>query len=85
MKLGHIGVDTDYHCKNCQHHHCKICGKCHRCGCTEWLRNTKELHDADKEYLRTHKHQIERKRIKNKAKRIRHKANKRKRMENRNG
>lgn len=84
VKYDHIGVDTDYHCLNCQHHHCKVCGTCHRCGCTNWKRNHKELHDADKEYQRVHKHQIEYKTKKNRAKRLRYKANLIKRKENKN-
>jgi predicted ATP-dependent serine protease len=82
VKSDHIGVDTDYHCLNCEHHHCKICGKCHRCGCIRWKRNTKELHDGDKEYIRVNVKKIRRKTEKNRAKRKRYKENKRRRRLN---
>lgn len=67
MVFDHIGKDTDYHCFNCQHHHCKICHTCHRCGCTEWVKNPKELPDAEKEYQRTHRKQIRLKTEKNRS------------------
>lgn len=38
----HIGVDTVYHCANCNHHHCILCGICHRCGCETYKPITKE-------------------------------------------
>lgn len=38
----HIGVDTKYHCEKCNHHHCVICGICHRCGCTTYVKSRAE-------------------------------------------
>lgn len=81
MKHDHIGIDTDYHCINCGHHHCKICPTCHRCGCTDWKRTPNEPADKDKDFKKIRKELKERKRIKNRAKKKRYKENLRKRRE----
>lgn len=46
MKFDHIGADDYGYCLNCGHHHCKICGECHRCGCADF-RTTKKARLAD--------------------------------------